>query len=220
MGQLVRACEGLYDICKAYGAPLVSGKDSMKNNFRGKDKRGEKIEIAILPTLMVTAMARVEMGTTPGSAFKNAGDIVYLIGEKGAGFAGAEIAELFHVKQLTNALNPLKNIDTYRRIHRAMKDGLFSSVHDVSEGGALVAAAESAVGGRLGMKWSADAAPEFLFNEAAGRFVVSVPAAKKAAFEKTFETFTLLGEVTQKDFAVATESVTTEQLVSAWKRGF
>ncbi len=32
LGQLVRACRGLYDACRAYGTPLVSGKDSMKND--------------------------------------------------------------------------------------------------------------------------------------------------------------------------------------------
>ena len=32
MAQLVRACRGLADACTAYGLPLVSGKDSMKND--------------------------------------------------------------------------------------------------------------------------------------------------------------------------------------------
>ncbi len=50
-----------------------SGKDSMKNDFRGKDARGSDINISCLPTLMITAMAKVEMGTSTGSAFRSAG---------------------------------------------------------------------------------------------------------------------------------------------------
>ena len=34
MAQLVRACKGLKDTCVAYGMPLISGKDSMKNESR------------------------------------------------------------------------------------------------------------------------------------------------------------------------------------------
>src|SRR5262249_13017209 len=33
LGQLVRSCEGLLDAVKAFEAPLISGKDSMKNDF-------------------------------------------------------------------------------------------------------------------------------------------------------------------------------------------
>src|SRR5690606_21286423 len=79
-GQLVRCCEGLYDACVTYGAPLVSGKDSMKNDFRGKDGRGTHIDISILPTLLVAATAKGGTGLAMGSDFKKAGDIIYLLG--------------------------------------------------------------------------------------------------------------------------------------------
>ena len=47
MAQLVRACEGLQRLCLAYEMPLVSGKDSMKNDSRiGNEK------ISIPPTLL------------------------------------------------------------------------------------------------------------------------------------------------------------------------
>ncbi|MCR9205694.1 MAG: AIR synthase related protein, partial [Halobacteriovoraceae bacterium] len=56
LGQLVDTCKGLYEICKTYKAPLVSGKDSMKNDFRGKNRGGEDLVISIKPTLLVTGM--------------------------------------------------------------------------------------------------------------------------------------------------------------------
>ncbi|MCA9440390.1 MAG: phosphoribosylformylglycinamidine synthase, partial [Candidatus Omnitrophica bacterium] len=76
MAQLVRACEGLQRICLAYEMPLVSGKDSMKNDSRiGNEK------ISIPPTLLVTAVAvipDVSKGVTMD--FKEPGDIVYVLG--------------------------------------------------------------------------------------------------------------------------------------------
>src|SRR5690606_12744691 len=73
MAQLVRANQALYDICLAYDLPLISGKDSMKNDYgRGPTK------ISVPPTLMVTVI-----GPTPDAVktatidFKAAGDFVY-----------------------------------------------------------------------------------------------------------------------------------------------
>jgi phosphoribosylformylglycinamidine synthase II len=37
LGQLTRACQGVHDLSVAYLAPLISGKDSMFNDFKGFD---------------------------------------------------------------------------------------------------------------------------------------------------------------------------------------
>ena len=74
MGQLVRTCKGLYDSTKIFGTPLVSGKDSMKNDFRGKNGRDEPLRISILPTLLITAMSRGTLQRSQTSSFKNDGD--------------------------------------------------------------------------------------------------------------------------------------------------
>lgn len=226
LGQLVRACEGLYDICKAYGAPLVSGKDSMKNDFRGKDARGEDINISILPTLMVTAMARVTMGTVPGSAFRAGGDLVYLLGSKSAqGLAASEFASLFEVEEdLGPAIALAKNIVLYRLFHKALAAGVIRSAHDVSDGGLLVAIAESMTAGRMGAELYVSAARDIVFNEAPGRIVVSVAPEKKAAFEAAFRgaEHHLIGHVTaeQRLSIAGQEDVSLDDITAAWKKGF
>ncbi len=53
LAQLVRACRGLYEVCRAYGVPLISGKDSMKNESR---MGGAKIGVP--PTLLLSALGR------------------------------------------------------------------------------------------------------------------------------------------------------------------
>ena len=52
-------------------------KRSMKNDFRGKNLDGDPLKISILPTLMVTAMAKTKMGATCSSEYKNDGDLIY-----------------------------------------------------------------------------------------------------------------------------------------------
>jgi phosphoribosylformylglycinamidine synthase len=227
MGQLVRACEGLYDICKAYGAPLVSGKDSMKNDFRGKDKRGVAIDISVLPTLMVTAMAQAPMGIAVGSDFKNDGDFIYLIGDVSAfGLAASEFSCHFKTDDTVPPINLAKNIEIYRKLHGAMKDRLVQSAHDVSEGGLFTAIAESMIGGRLGADitipqenlWDRS------FNEAAGRILVSVSPAAQTDFEALFtaEQILWMGTVGNTPALIINneESIPLEALVTAWKKGF
>jgi len=54
LAQLIRANQALYDVCIAYGIPLISGKDSMKNDYRIGD-----VKISIPPTLLFSLVAKV-----------------------------------------------------------------------------------------------------------------------------------------------------------------
>ncbi len=223
MGQLVRSCEGLYDICLAYGAPLVSGKDSMKNDFRGLDKSGQNITISVLPTLMVTAMARGRTGIARGADFKSAGDAIYLLGSPDVSFCASEYAHYF--KAPDDAPLPLdgsKNMDMYHRLHGALKSGLLQSLHDVSDGGLLCAVAESMIGGRLGAHIDAmDARAGF--GEAPARFIASVAQKDAPAFEAamTGTDCRRIGQVSETPALVCSDmNIPLGDIIAAWKKGF
>ncbi len=227
LGQLVRACQGLYDVCRIYGMPLVSGKDSMKNDFKGKDRRGDDIAVSVLPTLMITAMARVTLGDSVSSDFKAFDDLIYLLGPSGP--HGLALSEFAHSFVLTDTKAPgidmARNIALYRAYHKALKQGIVRSAHDLSEGGLLVAVAESMIGGRLGAKLDLPEGDVFdvCFNEAPGRILVSVSPDMKSRFEMHFRDvgFTLIGEVTDdENLSVAGVNVPLEKIVEAWKKGF
>lgn len=227
LGQLVRSCQGLYDACKAYGMPLVSGKDSMKNDFKGKDKRGDEIAVSILPTLMVTAMARVTMGQTPGTDFKTVDDLIYLLGPAGAqGLAGSEFSHQFVFDaEKAPAINLVENRKTYQLFHEALAEGLIRSAHDLSEGGLLAAVAECAIAGRLGANLDLGAGDIFDvgFNEASGRLLVSVAPDRQGAFERHFSgcAIRLIGSVSEdKVLSFAGAAIPIDALMTAWKKGF
>ena len=237
LGQLVRTCHGLYDICKAYGAPLVSGKDSMKNDFRGKNKRGEPLTISILPTLLVTSMAQINTNRTVTSEFQRPGDIVYLLEDSKEGsLLASELAEMIKLsKESLISLEPL-NLKEFKRIYKCLfeyiQEGKVQSCHDVSDGGLLCALSEGLFNGGLGLnlkikeKLSFEHSKlAFLFNERPGRFIVSVDSSDCAKFEQFFKGLPLLklGEVTDSeyldlDFNGEKENWKVEDLYKAWDR--
>ena len=238
LGQLVRSTIGLYDAIKVYGTPLVSGKDSMKNDFKGKNKNGDPLKISILPTLLITAFAKSSLHNTVTSDFKKEKDLIYLLGEKSFGLAGSEIFELYTGDQTWEEkgnqlpqINLEKNKTLYRLIFSACGEELLQSCHDLSEGGLGVTLAESSMGGRLGADIDFNEANDnvdFLFSEGPGRFVVSVDPLKKDSFEKHFKNcpFLFLGKVNgEKILKVKSKGKllfehTLEELLKHWKKEF
>ncbi len=209
LGQLVRASQALYDLSLSYGMPFVSGKDSMKNDFIGKMADGETVKISVPPTLLVTAMGRVPgLKTITTSEVKNEGSLVYLIGDNLTNFTSAyELKELYADYEISYPLPYIdgkKQLELYRKFHTSMKAGLIESSHDVSDGGVLVALAEKMMGTTFGMQLEFSSVAEknlmgFMFNESAGRFVVTVKEKDQKAFEENLagHSFLKLGYVTK-----------------------
>ena len=228
LAQLVRTCEGLYDICLEYGTPLVSGKDSMKNDFRGKNRKGEPLTISILPTLLVTAMAKTDIRYTVTSEFKNQGDLVYVIGKKTEGLAASELCEHFKIEDAKlPEIDITANKEMYRTYTKALQEGLIQSGHDISDGGFLCAVAESCIGGRMGAELNIKSTRNWddLFNEGPGRFVVSVKAENQKRFEELFKgiDFEQVGQTTHDKNLVLNlnghkTSWSVNELVSSFKK--
>ncbi len=188
LAQLVQSCEALRDICLAYGIPLISGKDSMKNDYKIGDTK-----ISIPPTLLFTAAGIVSDVTRCISMdAKNAGDFVYVLGETRHEMGGSEYLALRgEIGAAAPRVDAGRALVLYRALSAAIEKGLVASCHDMSDGGLGAALAETALAGRLGM--DLDIAPlqteddvVALFSESQSRFVVTVPAATAAAFEQLF----------------------------------
>ncbi len=219
LGQLVRSCAGLYDICTEYGTPLVSGKDSMKNDYRGKNHNGEELLISVLPTLLVTAMAKAKIKHVVTSDFKNEGDLIYVIGKQSSGLQGSELAEIYNIDDAKLPDIDIKaNKALYRNYYQACQKDLIKSGHDISDGGLLVAISESMIGGELGADLVINRLdPDYLFNEAPGRFMVSIAPENKQEFENIFNNFEHIGavSVTQK-LTFANQEISLADIMEKW----
>lgn len=191
---LVRACYGLQDAALALSIPLVSGKDSMKNDFRGR-RDGKPVVISVVPTLLITAVARVpDVKLARTADFKVPGDTIYVIGGTDFGLLGSE----FHLQypQLPALSAPAKVGEPhwleagriYCWIGRAIgqEQIRLKSLHDISEGGLLVSVAESLLARKLGARLEFPAnfnAWEFCFGEGFHSFVASVADADTSVIE-------------------------------------
>ncbi|MCK9462329.1 MAG: AIR synthase-related protein [Proteobacteria bacterium] len=189
MAKLVRAARALHEVCIAYGVPLVSGKDSMKNDYAIGATR-----ISIPPTLLVTAVGQLEDARQAVTMdVKRAGDVVFVVGETHADLGATQYLDHLGLAggSVPKLRDPGATASTYRWLHRAVRGGLVASCHDVSDGGLGVALAEAAFAGGLGMNVDLREVPRrdidrddvLLFSETPGRLVVTVPAAAARAFE-------------------------------------
>ncbi len=179
LAQLVEACRGLHDACVYYGIPLISGKDSMKNDYRIGETR-----IGIPPTLLVSVLGQMaDAAKAVTMDAKRPGHLVYVVGTTGHHLGGTEYAaELGWQGHTVPQVDLKENEERYRRIHTAIERGLVASCHDVSDGGLAVALAETAFAGDLGLELDLGSVPReelthndvVLYAESAGRFVVTV----------------------------------------------
>jgi phosphoribosylformylglycinamidine synthase len=129
------------------------------------------------------------------SDFKNAGDLVYVLGATLAELGASELSgELGFTSPDVPQVEAVSARRRYKTLHDAMMVGLVSACHDCSDGGLAVALAEMAIGGRLGADLDCDAAPgargltdlELLYSESTSRLVVTVSPENQAAFETLF----------------------------------
>ncbi|HEU0293141.1 MAG TPA: phosphoribosylformylglycinamidine synthase subunit PurL [Anaerolineales bacterium] len=168
LGSLAEACRGCHDAALSYGAPFISGKDSLNNEYLGADG----LRHAIPPTLLISAVGIVQdVSQCITVDLKEAGNFVYLVGEFST--------ELKSVPDV-----PSSTSQVYRTLHQAIRNGLVRAAHDLSEGGLAVAAAEMCIGGRLGMELKIEEST--LFNEVNGCLLVEVSPAHASPFENLF----------------------------------
>ncbi len=200
LGGLVRACRALREACLAYGLPLVSGKDSMKNDATAGGRR-----ISVKPTLLVTVVGITgDVRKTPSTDFLGAGELLYLVGEGGGWELGCSVLERVLAARSSAHLRgedarrarasfslgaaprarPRQHAPTYRALARAISGRAARSVHDLSDGGLAVALAESCLGGRLGAEVRLDGLAEDIAESSAERGLGPTELAARLLFSE------------------------------------
>jgi len=197
LGELVAAVQGCCDASIAHGAPFVSGKDSLNNEYLGADGARHSVP----PTLVVTAVAHVpDANAVITPDLKRAGNVVVQIGSTSCEFGGSPFAKGHGVEGTVPSSQP-RAPQRYRRLHQALRSGRVLACHDISEGGLAVALAEMAIAGRLGLTIDTLPGPDpvsALFAESTGRFVCEVAAGDADWLaDQLGEPVTVLGSVTE-----------------------
>ena len=215
--QLVEAVKACYDYAVGYGTPFISGKDSMFNDFKGYDEKGNPVAISIPPTLLISAISVMpDLYKTVSPEFKNGGDVIYLLGETNDELGGGEYFKMLGaVHNNVPKVNLEKNLKTYLALEKAIQKELLASSLSVTSGGLGIALAKACVGGNVGCNISiSQIAPKALsidaklFSESQGRILISVSPKNVKEFEKIMKksSYTKLGKVTKDKKVIVAES--------------
>src|SRR4051794_8919729 len=145
MGQFVGCIEGMAEACRALDFPIVSGNVSLYNETKNEDGTGS----AILPTPAIGGVGLLEDWQKSATiAFKAEGEMIVCIGG-GAGTSLGRSLWLREVQGREDGPPPSVDLERERRTGAAVRDlierGIVTAVHDVADGGVLVALAEMAL---------------------------------------------------------------------------
>ena len=170
MGQFVGAVQGMKEACEVLKYPVVSGNVSLYNETNG---------IAIPPTPAIGGVGVVpDLARVADIALKAEGNLLVLIGRED-GHLGQSLYQLTVTGKVEGAPPPVDLADEIKAgnlVRTLIREGKVRAVHDASDGGLLVAVAEMALAGAVGVqlfsyegKLPAHAA---WFGEDQGRYVV------------------------------------------------
>ncbi|WP_314588378.1 phosphoribosylformylglycinamidine synthase subunit PurL [Paenibacillus terrigena] len=176
--QMERAVDGMAEACRELNTPVIGGNVSLYN----ENKKG-----AIYPTPVVGMVGLVhDTDHITTQAFKNEGDVIFLLGDTQAELGGSEFQYVVH--GVTEGRPPQLNLATERTLLNtvlgAIQQGLVASAHDLSEGGLAAAVAESCISGNIGasVNFATELRPDFaLFSESQSRILLTASASHAEA---------------------------------------
>ena len=212
LAQLKLAAQACYDYAVSFGTPFISGKDSMFNDFRGYDEKGNPVMISIPPTLLISTIGVIDDVTKVVSQdVKESGDLLYILGDTYEELGGSEYLCLLsdeYKKEFASISVPRvdakKNKRLYRAFTQAVTKELIASSISIHHGGLLVALAKMSMAGQLGVSVDLKNLPGVVhhdmfafYSESQGRLLVSVSPLLQKEFEELFAdvSFALIGNV-------------------------
>ncbi|RYF88938.1 MAG: phosphoribosylformylglycinamidine synthase II, partial [Caulobacteraceae bacterium] len=171
MGQIVKAIEGMAEACRALDFPVVSGNVSLYNETNGK---------GIPPTPTVGAVGLlVDYAQRADFSSMKPGDTLVVIGVN-----HGELGASLYLRELLgreDGAPPPVDLDLERRtgdfVRAQIVARTLTCVHDLSDGGLAIGAAEMALASGVGVTLDASSAAHahpLLFGEDQARYLVAV----------------------------------------------
>jgi phosphoribosylformylglycinamidine synthase len=171
MGQFVGCIEGMREAVEALDFPVVSGNVSLYNETNGT---------AIPPTPTIGGVGLIpDIAHMADIALKNEGETLLLLGQE-RGHLGQSLYMDVVLGKREGAPPPVDlaaERTTGDLVRALIRNGSVSAVHDVSDGGLLIAVTEMALAGDIGVALAEYESPLPLhavaFGEDQGRYIVA-----------------------------------------------
>ena len=183
MGQFAGVVTGMIEACETLDYPVVSGNVSLYNETNGK---------GINPTPAIGGVGLIkDLNHFSTPSIKREDDNILLLGQT-SGYLGQSI----YAKEIlnnTSGLPPKIDLKSEKKIGDTVRDLIninkIDTVHDVSDGGFLVALAEMSISGNIGVRINLDKEnlnDKFFFGEDQGRYIISISDKQMSEITKIF----------------------------------
>ena len=228
LGKLLRMADATFDVATGFRVPLVSGKDSMKNDFVSGGRK-----ISVPPTVLYTLVGKLRDTRRAVTAeLKADGDVLFLLEataptarDEALGGAGLGASELSRLLGAELGAVPRLDLPAARDLYLLMgvahDAGMLASCHDLSDGGLAVALAEACIGGERGAQVQVPPRRHALaawFGESPSRFLVSARPERASEIESTFGSRAVrLGRVGGDTLSLGDEHVLVRELADAYQ---
>jgi phosphoribosylformylglycinamidine synthase len=172
MGQFVGCIEGMAQACLALDMPIVSGNVSLYNETTDSDGKATPV----LPTPAIGGIGLLDdIDKMATIAFKAEGEAIFVIGAM-IGHLGQSLW-LRELHGREDGPPPPVDLDTEKAhgdfVRELIRAGKVTAVHDVSDGGLLVALAEMAMASEIGATLEEIGDHQTAFGEEQARYVVT-----------------------------------------------
>lgn len=239
--QLAESVKGIREACIEFDTPVTGGNVSLYNESSGVD---------IWPTPVIGMVGYLEdVDTAVNSYFKDAGDVILLLGEEKDEIGASEYLYL-KTKKIQGQV-PELNFGLEKKVQLSarelIKNKLIKSANDCSVGGLLVTLCESSFEKDLGFKLKChsrcrgnlrSASPSWipdqvgndnmrldatLFGETQSRIVISISKDKLSEIEKQLKSnscpYKVIGEVTSGNIEILNQKTDVKELKNIWGNG-
>lgn len=195
--QFVKTIEGMKVACEHFETPVTGGNVSFYNQSE---------EGAIYPTPVIGMIGIIDdIEKAVDISFKNEGDLIAVVGKTSDDIGASEYLSFYH--RIVSGRVPKLDLKLHKRVCdkvlECIKEGLFNSVHDISDGGFAIALIESAIKGSKGAELQIKTKLRedfYLFSETPGRFVVTFKEENLRKIHDILDDieFTVVGRVTDE----------------------
>ena len=206
MGQFAGCIEGIREAAEALGFPVVSGNVSLYNETNG---------VAIPPTPAIGGVGLIpDIADMAGIALANEGETLVLLGAE-RGHLGQSLYMELMLDKREGAPPPVDlagERTTGDLVRGLIRAHMVSTVHDISDGGLLIAICEMALAGGVGVVLGDYNGPlplhAMAFGEDQGRYIIATPDSDDILARAKAERVParILGEVAGDAIVVAGEA--------------
>ncbi|MES2302313.1 MAG: phosphoribosylformylglycinamidine synthase subunit PurL [Pseudomonadota bacterium] len=174
MAQIVQALEGMGDACRALDYPIVSGNVSLYNESKATGGGS-----AILPTPAIGGVGlMLDHEVMATVAFKAEGDVIWLVGGEGTHLGQSLYLREIAGREAGDA--PKVDLAVERKNGEQVREwiaaGKLTAVHDISDGGLLVALTEMALASDKGCVIDVKLDTAKAYGEDQSRYIVTTAA--------------------------------------------